>query len=266
MSDREQQSLVELRHEEGGRIAVVTLNRPQSLNAISGDLAEELTEVFSSVARDANVWVMVLTAAGERAFSVGADLKERAAFGLHDFYRNREQIHNLFSSLRKVPQPTIASVFGFALGGGFELALSCDIILAAEGTQLGLPEVRVGLVPGGGGTQLLARRIGVGRAKQMIFRGRRIDASEAMTMGVVAQVTSPEELAAATMEVARDLCRSSPHALREAKAAIDATVGLQLEEGVALEDEAWRRVIATEDRAEGIAAFNEKRDPRWQNR
>jgi enoyl-CoA hydratase/carnithine racemase len=172
----------------------------------------------------------------------------------------------MFSSLRKVPQPTIASVFGFALGGGFELALSCDIIIAAEGTQLGLPEVRVGLVPGGGGTQLLARRIGVGRAKEMIFRGRRIDASEAMHMGVVAKVTPPEELTAATMEVARDLCRSSPRALREAKVAIDATVGVQLEEGVALEDEAWRRVIATEDRAEGIAAFNEKRDPRWENR
>jgi enoyl-CoA hydratase/carnithine racemase len=165
-----------------------------------------------------------------------------------------------------VPQPTIASVFGFALGGGFELALSCDIIIAAEGTQLGLPEVRVGLVPGGGGTQLLARRVGVGRAKEMIFRGRRVDASEAMPMGVVAQVTSLEELSAATMEVARDLCRSSPPALREAKAAIDATVGVQLEDGLALEDEAWRRVIATEDRAEGIAAFNEKRDPRWQNK
>jgi enoyl-CoA hydratase/carnithine racemase len=266
MSDPEQQSLIELRHEGGGRIAVVTLNRPESLNAISGDLAEELTEVFSTVARDTNVWVMVLTAAGERAFCVGADLKERAAFGLDDFYRNREQIHNVFSSLRTVPQPTIASVFGFALGGGFELALSCDIIIAAEGTQLGLPEVRVGLVPGGGGTQLLARRIGVGRAKEMIFRGRRIGASEAMTMGIVAEVTSPEELAATTMEVARDLCRSSPRALREAKAAIDATVGVQLEEGVALEDEAWRRVIATEDRTEGIAAFNEKRDPQWQNR
>jgi enoyl-CoA hydratase/carnithine racemase len=266
MSDPEQQTLVEVRHEDGGRIAVVTLNRPESLNAISGDLAEELAEVFLRVARDDTVWVMVLTAAGERAFSVGADLKERATFGLPDFHRNREQIHTMFSSLRKVPQPTIASVFGFALGGGFELALSCDIVIAAEGTQLGLPEVRVGLVPGGGGTQLLARRVGVGRAKELIFRGRRIDASEAMPIGIVARVTSPEELAAATMELARDLCRSSPRALREAKAAIDATMGMQLEEGVALEDEAWRRVIATEDRAEGIAAFNEKRDPQWQNK
>ena len=266
MSDPEQRGLVELRHEDGGRIAVVTLNRPESLNAISGDLAEELTEVFSSVARDTNVWVMVLTAAGEKAFSVGADLKERAAFGLDDFFRNREQIHNLFSSLREVPQPTIASVFGFALGGGFELALSCDIVIAAEGTQLGLPEVRVGLVPGGGGTQLLARRIGVGRAKEMILRGRRIDASEAQQLGIVSDVASSLELAGYTLEVARDLCRSSPRALREAKAAIDATVGVELEEGVALEDQAWRRVIATEDRAEGIAAFNEKREPQWQNK
>jgi enoyl-CoA hydratase/carnithine racemase len=266
MSDPEQPSLVKLRHEDDGRIAIVTLNRPNSLNAISGDTAEKLAEVFWRVARDRNVWVMVLTAAGERAFSVGADLKERAGFGLHDFYRNREQVRNMFSSLRKVPQPTIASVFGFALGGGFELALSCDVIIAAKGTELGLPEVRVGLVPGGGGTQLLARRVGVGRAKEMIFRGRRIDAAEALQLGIVAYVASPEELAAYTMEVARDLCRSSPRALREAKAAIDATVGVPLEEGVALENDAWRRVIGTEDRTEGIAAFNEKREPRWQNR
>ncbi|MGH2818282.1 MAG: enoyl-CoA hydratase/isomerase family protein [Actinomycetota bacterium] len=266
MSDAEQASLVELRREDDGRIAVVTLNRPHSLNAISGDTAEEMTEVFRSVAHDENVWVMVLGAAGERAFSVGADLKERAAFGLNDFFRNREQVRNMFSGLRKVPQPTIASVFGFALGGGFELALSCDIIIAAQGTELGLPEVRVGLVPGGGGTQLLARRVGLGRAKEMIFRGRRIDASEAQQLGIVSYVASPHELAGYTMEVARDLCRSSPVALREAKAAIDATVGVTLEEGIALEDDAWRRVISTEDSAEGIAAFNEKREPLWQNK
>jgi enoyl-CoA hydratase/carnithine racemase len=265
MSDAEQASLVELRREDDGRIAVVTLNRPESLNAISGDTAEEMTEVFRRVAHDRNVWVMILGAAGERAFSVGADLKERAAFGLNDFHRNREQVQNMFSSLRRLPQPTIASVFGFALGGGFELALSCDIIIAAQGTELGLPEVRVGLVPGGGGTQLLARRVGVARAKEMIFRGRRIEASEAQQLRIVSYVTSPQELAGYTMEVARDLCRSSPVALREAKAAIDATIGIPLEEGIALEGDAWRRVIGTEDRAEGIVAFNEKREPRWQN-
>jgi enoyl-CoA hydratase/carnithine racemase len=266
MTGAEHSNLVTLHHEDDGRIAVVTINRPDSLNAVSGETAEKLTEAFRRVGRDENVWVLVLTAAGQKAFSVGADLKERAAFGLHDFHRNREQVRGMFFGLRNVPQPSIASVFGFALGGGFELALSCDFIVAATRTELGLPEVRVGLVPGGGGTQLLARRIGVARAKEMIFRGRRIDASEALELGIVAYVVPPEELAARTMDIARDLCRSSPRALREVKAAIDATIGSPLEDGIAMEDAAWRRVVETEDRVEGIAAFNEKREPQWQNR
>lgn len=248
------------------RIAVVRLERPEAMNAISGDLADELAEVCWRVSHDDDIWVMVLTAAGDRAFCVGADLKERASFEIYDFYQNREQVRAMFSSLRKVPQPTIAAVFGYALGGGFELALSCDIVIAAQGTEFGLPEARVGLIPAGGGTQLLTRKLGVARAKDFIFRGRRFDASHAWELGLVSEIAPPEDLMSHALEVARDVCKSSPVAVREAKRAIDASIGVPLEDGLNIENDAWRIVINTEDRAEGIRAFNEKRDPNWQNR
>ena len=256
--------LVAYRTEEN--IGIITLNRPDALNAISGALADELTETLRGVASDEDVWVMVLGAAGEKAFCVGADLKERATFDLEAFHENRKQVRSMFAALRDVPQPTIASVFGFALGGGFELALSCDIVIAAEGTKLGLPETRVGLLPAGGGTQLLPRRVGTSRAKELIFRGRRMDASEAQQLGLVADITRRAELDSWTMEVARDICKSSPIAVREAKKSIDSALGVTLDEGIEIENESWTRVISSEDRAEGIAAFNDKRDPRWKNR
>lgn len=247
------------------RIGVVTLDRPEAMNAISGEFADELSEVFWRLSHDNDVWVVVLAAAGEKAFCVGADLKERAAFTLYDFYKNRDQIRGVFSSLRKVPQPTIASVFGFALGGGFELALSCDLIVASQDAVFGLPETRVGLIPAGGGTQLLTRKVGVARAKELIFRGRRFDAREAKELGLVAEVTERGELESWTMQVASDICRSSPVAVRQAKAAIDAALGVPVEEGIELEHDAWRRTITSHDREEGIEAFTNKRDPAWRN-
>ena len=257
-------SLVSLELED--HIAVVTLQRPEALNAISGALADELAGVLREVAANDDVWVVVLAAAGEKAFCVGADLKERAGFSLEEFYANRKQIRGMFEALRKMPQPVIASIFGFALGGGFELALSCDLVIAAEGTKVGLPETRVGLLPAGGGTQLLTRKVGTSRAKELIFRGRRIDAAEAQQIGIVTDITRREDLEKWTMEVARDICKSSPIAVREAKQAIDAALGAPLDEGLELEHDAWIRVIETEDRSEGIVAFNEKRSPEWKNK
>jgi enoyl-CoA hydratase/carnithine racemase len=255
--------LVSVKRED--HITVVRLDRPEAMNAISGRLADRLTEAFTEVAADRDTWVMVLAATGDKAFCVGADLKERAGFSLDDFYRNREQIRGLFRSLRAVPQPTIASVFGFALGGGFELALSCDLIVAAQGTKLGLPEARVGLLPAGGGTQLLTRKVGVARAKELIFRGRRMDAAEAQQLGLVAEIAEPAELESWTMDVARDVAKSSPVAVRAAKRSIDAALGVPIESGIEVENEAWKEVIASDDRIEGITAFNEKREPRWTN-
>ena len=252
-------------YETDGNVGAVTLNRPEALNAISGAMADELTEILREVSADNTVWVVILRAAGEKAFCVGADLKERNGFSLEDFYDNRKQIRGMFEALRSVPQPTIASVFGFALGGGCELALSCDLIVAAQGTKLGLPETRVGLIPAGGGTQLLTRKVGVSRAKQLIFRGEQVDAAYAHQLGLVAEVCERDELDDHTMQVAEDLLKSSPVALREAKRSIDEALG-PLHEGIETEHDAWTVVIGSEDRAEGIAAFNATRPAEWKNR
>lgn len=246
-------------------IAVVTLNRPESLNAISSAMSERIRDTFLDISKREDVWVVVLTAAGEKAFCVGADLKERAGYDLDDFYRNREQIRSMFAAIRDTPQPVVAAAFGFALGGGFELVLSCDVVIAATGTTFGLPETRVGLLPAGGGTQLLTRKVGVSRAKELIFRGRRFDEQEAQRVGIVADVVKPDDLHDWAMETARIICRSSPIAVREAKRSIDAALGVPLDHGIEIEHESWEVVIQTEDRAEGIAAFNEKREPRWKN-
>ena len=212
------------------------------------------------------MWVVVLAAAGDKAFCVGADLKERATFDLDQFYENREQIRLMFESIRKTPQPVVAAIFGFALGGGFELALSCDLVIAAEETIVGLPETRVGLIPAGGGTQLLTRKVGVARAKELIFRGRRIDALEAQQIGLVTDIARRDDLMDWTMHVAQDLCKASPVAVRAAKRSIDSAFGVPIDDGIEIENDAWKVVIESDDRAEGIAAFNEKRDPQWKNR
>lgn len=246
-------------------IATISLNRPEALNAVSGALADELAEAFTRAGDDDDVWVVVLRAEGEKAFCVGADLKERAAFSVEDFYRNRAQIRGMFAALRSLPQPSIAAIFGYAQGGGFELALSCDLIVAAQGTKVGLPETRVGLIPAGGGTQLLTRKLGTARAKDLIFRGRSLDADEAHSMGLVAEVCEPGEQDDRVLELARELCKSSPIAVRQAKVAIDGALG-DLDEGLDREHRAWEVVIASDDRAEGIAAFVEKRSPEWKNR
>lgn len=264
MTEAAQDALITRRRE--GRIEIITLDRPDALNAVSDEMARQVATAFREVAADNDAWVVLLTAAGSKAFCVGADLKERAAFSLEDFHRNREHVREMFAAIRELPQPAIASVFGFVLGGGFELALSCDLVVAAEGTKLALPEPRVGLLPAGGGTQLLARRVGTGRAKELIFRGRRIDASEAQRIGIAAEVTRREELERRSLDLAADLCNASPIALREAKRAVDQGFGSGLEEAIELENDAWQVVIASEDRREGIAAFNEKRDPQWKNR
>lgn len=257
-------TLIEI--EVADHVATLWLNREESLNAISGRMAEELAGMARRAAEDPDVWVVVLAARGDRAFCVGADLKERGRLDDAGWLRNRVLMRSMFESLRGMPQPTIASVFGFALGGGFELALSCDLIVSAVDALFGLPEVRVGIVPGGGGTQLLARRVGLARAKELIFTARRIGAQEALDMGIVSRVVDRGGLTAATMELAGEICGSSPVGVREAKRAIDRTFDVSLDEGIDQEDAGWRRAVASEDRREGIAAFNERRPPSWKGR
>jgi enoyl-CoA hydratase/carnithine racemase len=257
-------SSVEVRLE--GRVATVTLNRPEALNAISGEVADAVAGALLQAAAIPDAWVVILSAAGDRAFCVGADLKERNRLDDGGWLQNRILMRAMFDSLRAIPQPTIASVFGHALGGGFELALGCDLIVASDDAVFGLPEVRVGIVPGGGATQLLARRVGEARAKDLILTGRRLTAAEALEMGIVARVVPREALVAATAQLAAELCRASPVAAREAKRAVGLGLGLPLEQGIEIEDLAWRRAVATQDRREGIAAFGDKREPEWKGR
>lgn len=256
-------SLVEL--SKLGHVTTVRLNRPESLNAISSAMAEELAGAFRQVAADADTWVVIVAGAGDRAFCVGADLKERASFDLDDFYRNRNLIRELFASVRDLPQPSIAAVFGYALGGGFELALSCDFIVATEGSELGLPETHVGLLPAGGGTQLLARRLGPTRAKELIFAADRMGAEEALELGLLTDISEFESLEDNASWLAEQICANSPVAVQAAKRAIDDGYGRPLDEGIEVEHASWEVVISSADRLEGIAAFNEKREPEWKN-
>lgn len=252
--------------QQRGNVAIITLQRPDALNAIDGALADELAVTCKDIASRRDIWVVVLAAAGERAFCVGADLKERSSFSLEEFRANRVSMRTMFEAIRDLPQPSIASVFGFALGGGFELALSCDLIVAAEDAEVGLPEAKVGLVPAGGATQLLTRRIGVSRAKELIFTGRRVGAKEASSLGLVSKIVMRSDLERETEALAHEICSSSPVAVRAAKVALDAAPGVPLDTGIEVENEAWRTTIVSQDRAEGIAAFNAKRRPRWSNR
>jgi enoyl-CoA hydratase/carnithine racemase len=258
--------MASVRIRRAGHVAVVTLARPEALNAISGSVANDLAGAVLTAAADPDTWVMILEADGDRAFCVGADLKERNALDDAGWLRNRVLMRSMFDSIRAVPQPTIASVFGFALGGGFELALSCDLIVASHDAVFGLPETRVGIIPGGGATQLLARRIGVARAKEMIFAGRRMGAEHAHEVGLVQRVVSREGLAETTMALALEICTNAPLGVLQAKAAIDRGLEVPLQQGIELEDLGWRRAVASEDRREGIAAFNQKREPRWTGR
>jgi enoyl-CoA hydratase/carnithine racemase len=205
----------------------------------------------------------VLAAAGERAFCVGADLKERNRMTDADFARQRPVFRAAFAGIRNLPQPTVAAVHGYALGGGCEFALSCDLIVADETATFGLPEATVGLVPGGGGTQLALRKLGPGRALDLVLTGRRIDAAEAFRIGLADRLVAPGTARRAAAGLAGQIARNSPVAVKAAKIAIYHGAGTGLGAGLDIEDAAWRTAVFSADRKEGIAAFNEKRAPNW---
>jgi enoyl-CoA hydratase/carnithine racemase len=236
------------------RVGIVSLERPEALNAISGALAEELAGVLRAVGADDNLWAIVLAGAGERAFCAGADLKERASFSLQDYHHNRTQMRAMFEALRALPQPSIAAVFGYAFGGGLELALSCDLVVASDDARLALPEVRVGLIPAGG------------RAKELTFTGAEVNAAEALDIGLVDRVVPRSALRETALDLARDISASSPVAVRAVKQTMDATLGGSLGPGIDVEEAAWALVVSSRDRVEGVRAFNERRTPRWTNR
>jgi enoyl-CoA hydratase/carnithine racemase len=252
--------------ERHGHLAHVVLNRPEVLNAIDNSLGEELGAACEALANDDSVWAIILRGAGERAFCVGADLKARRDLSPEQWLSQRELFRGMFKRMRRMPQPMIAAVHGFALGGGTELAMLADFIVASEDAVFGLTEVSLGIIPGGGGTQNLPRMIGRNRAKELIFSARRINAGEAKELGLVNHVVTRQELLPTTTSIAEEILKNSPFAVRQAKWAIDRGVDLSFEEGIQREHEAYLRAIASDDRREGIAAFNEKRPPHFVGR
>jgi enoyl-CoA hydratase/carnithine racemase len=244
----------------------IKLNRPEAMNALNTQMAKDLTSVFQEVTLDGDIWAVGITPSTEKAFGVGADLKERKDMSSDQIGRQRILFARMTGAVKAIPQPIIAGVKGFALGGGFELALMADIVIAAENAQFGLPEVRVGLIPANGGTQLLPRLIGKNRAKEMIFSGKRISAQEAQAMGIVNKIVPVEQVDQAVWQMAKEICANAPGAVRQAKKAIDLGMDVDLRTGMEIENEAYNINLVTEDRQEGIRAFNEKRPPRWQNR
>jgi enoyl-CoA hydratase/carnithine racemase len=251
-----------LRREPDG-IAEVVLDRPGAMNALDTATLRALTSYFAALAEDSTVQAVVLSATGERAFCAGADLKERATMSDAQIMAQRPVFRAAFAGLLALPQPVIAAVHGFALGGGCELALSCDVIVADETAVLGLPEATVGLVPGCGGTQLLPRRIGPGRAAELIFSGRKVGAQEALTIGLIDRLVLAGSARAAAFELARQVAANSPVAVRAAKRALRGGADLTLGASLEVEDAAWRTAASSADRREGIAAFAEKRQPSW---
>ena len=247
-------------------IAEITLNRPEAMNSISSAMAAELTRACAELAAAPEVRVVVFGAAGERAFCAGADLKERAGMTDADIMRQRPVIRAVFGALLALPQPAIAAVHGFALGGGCELALSCDLVVADETATFGLPEVTVGLVPGGGGTQLALRRLGPGRAADLVLTGRKVGIDEAERLGLVDRRVPAGQDGPAALELAGQIAANSPVAVRAAKRAIRHGWGVSLEAGLDIEDAAWRTAALSADRREGVAAFVEKRKPAWPGR
>lgn len=249
-----------------GHIAIMAFNRPEALNALSTQMALDIPAALQELELDDDVFAAVLTGQGEKSFCVGADLKERKNMTRDQMRKQRALFVKAFTAVAEFPKPLVAAVNGFALGGGTEFALCCDFIIASEKATLGLPEVGLAVIPGGGGTQLLPRVIGRNKAKELIFTGRKLTAREAYAWGFVNHVVEPENLMVKTMEIMQEIAKNGPFALKQAKKAINLGVELELRTALELEAECHIACLATEDRDEGLRAFNEKRKPVYKGR
>jgi len=247
--------------EQDCHVAVLTLNRPEAANALSKALVASLDERLTTLEADREVRALVITAAGERVFCAGADLKERATMKPEEVPVFLGKARQLLDRLGSFRCPTIVALQGGAFGGGLELALTCDLRLAAEGVKMGLTETSLAIIPGAGGTQRLPRVVGVAKAKELIYTARRIDAAEALRIGLVSEVVPRSELLARATAVAAEIAANGPVAVAQAKKAIDGGIELPLAEALAWEQECYAPTLETQDRLEAIQAFIEKRKP-----
>ncbi len=239
-------------------VALVRLNRPEALNALNIATREALTEAFSALHDDPDIRAIVLTG-DDKAFAAGADLKEFADTGTIENVKRRLERH--WNTVAATPQPVIAAVRGYAMGGGLELAMACDLIIVGEGAQLGQPEIRVGIMPGAGGTQRLTRAVGKFQAMKMCLTGKPVTGNEAYQMGLASEVVADEEVLDTAIKLATSIARMPPLATQAIKEAIVQGQNASLESALLLERKAFQLLFASEDRREGMAAFIEKRRP-----
>ncbi len=244
--------------EKEDNIAIITFNRPDARNAVNNQVRAEFTAAIAEVEADNDIRVLILTGSG-KAFASGVDIKEfsqTTPYHAHNLYRLGERVE-------KLPKPVIAAVNGFSLGGGNEIALGCDIIIASEKAKFGQPELNIGIIPGGGATQRLPRMIGVCRAKELIFTSDIITAEEAFRLGMINRVVPEDQLMPTAKEIAKKIATKSPAALKLAKQAINYGMQTNLESGLKYEYELYSLSLGLEDKVEGVNAFLEKRAPKF---
>ena len=251
--------------EKRGRIAIVTVNRPDKLNALNIPTRREILSAFEQLKTDDEVRVVIITGAGPKSFIAGADINEFAGMTAIK-QRDVMKSGRAFDSVEDLPKPVIAMINGFALGGGCELAMSCDIRVASSNAKLGQPEIKLGIIPGGGGTQRLTRLVGEGKAMELILTGDMISADEAKQLGLVNHVFAPEELEAKTLELANKIAELSPIALAMAKASVKNAARMNLREGLDSEIDLFALCFSSEDKEEGVRAFIEKRKAEFKGR
>ena len=246
-------------------VAVLTIDRPEKRNALSGQVRAELIAALDALRDDESVRVLVVTGAGEKAFVAGADIGE---FAQRTPLEQRAAMtgRRVFDEIAAYPKPVIAMINGYCLGGGCELALACDVRIAADTAKLGQPEINLGIIPGGGGTQRLPRVVGMGQAMRLVLSGELVDAAEALRIGLVDVVHPAAELRERTMTFARAMAEKSPVALRMAKSAVRAAAEMPLDAGLRYETELFVTAFGSDDKREGIAAFLEKRPARFTGR
>lgn len=247
-------------------VYILELNRPDAMNSLNTQMGLELIECLKEIQKKPDLRVLVLTGSGEKSFCAGADLKERKGMTNEQWKEQHDIFEEAYEQLRNFPFPTIAAVNGFALGGGMEMLLSCDLRYAAEHAQMGLPEVKLGIIPGVGGTQLLPRAIPVGLAKEFLFRGNKIPAPKALAAGILNGISAKEELLEDTLEIAKEIAANAPLSLKALKKSINTGLETDLNTALVIELDQYYKCANSEDRQEGILSFNEKRKPNWQGR